>query len=371
MGARLSKVLFFFLLVPMALGIASWQGWAWWSWAIAPVQPEPGTAPLGSAGAAEGSGVDKLVQIQIPEGTPGEQIGQDLEAAGLIRSHQAWNLWSRWQDLRSDTSFQAGTYALSPSQSMQEIARQIRAGEVLQTSFTIPEGWTREQMGAAFEERGYFSAQAFVEATQTVPRDRYPWLPNTIPHLEGFLYPDTYQLPAEQITPEGVVALMLDRFETVALPLYEQGNSKFSLLEWVTLSSIVEREAVIPEERSQIAAVFNRRLQEGIPLGADPTVEYGLGVTQTPENPLTLTQVNTPSPYNTYLNAGLPPTPIASPGLPSLEASLTPPNTDYLYFVARYDGTHVFSRSLEEHEAAQANIRDEIEAGQPIGAPTN
>ncbi len=361
MGSRFSKLFFFILLLPAALGIAGWQGWAWWSWATAPLQPASGS---------EAAGDSSQVQIQIPEGTPGQQIGRDLEAAGLIRSHLAWNLWSRWQSLRSASEFQAGTYAISPTQSMQEIAALIRSGQVVQTTFTVPEGWTREQMAADFEAKGFFPAQAFLEATQQVPRDRYTWLPATIPHLEGFLYPDTYQVPTEQLTPEGVITLMLDRFEAVALPLFQPGSSRFSLLEWVTLASIVEREAVIPEERSQIAAVFNRRLQESIPLGADPTVEYGLGVTQTPENPLTLTQVNTPSPYNTYLNPGLPPTPIASPGLSSLEASLNPPPTDYLYFVARYDGTHVFSRTLAEHEAAQANIRDAIDAGQPV-PPSN
>jgi UPF0755 protein len=292
-----------------------------------------------------------------------------LEAAGLIRSHVAWNVWSRWQSWREASGYQAGTYVLSPAQSMQEIAQQIRAGDVLQTSFTIPEGWTREQMAAAFEDRGFFSAQAFLEATQQIPRDRYPWLPQNLPHVEGFLYPDTYQLPAETVTPEGIRNLLLDRFETVALPAFQQSDTPFSLLEWVTLGSIVEREAVIPDERTEIAAVFNRRLEEGIPLGADPTVEYGLGVTQTPEQPLTLAQVRTPSPYNTYINAGLPPTPIASPGIASLEASLNPPNTEYLYFVARYDGTHVFSRTLAEHEAAQARIRDAIDTGESIDIP--
>jgi len=354
MASRLPKILFFFLLLPIALGVAGWQGWAWWSWATSPIVPE-----------GEGAIATDPVQIQIPQGTPGQQIGRDLEAAGLIRSHVAWNFWSRWQSWRQDTGYQAGTYALSPTQSLQEIAAQIRSGEVLETTFTIPEGWTREQMALAFADRGVFSAQDFLAVTQEVPRDRFPWLPQEIPHLEGFLYPDTYILPAETITPEGIRDLMLERFETVALPIYQQGDSAFSLLEWVTLASIVEREAVIPDERTEIAAVFNRRLGEGIPLGADPTVEYGLGVTQTPEQPLTLAQVNTPSPYNTYINAGLPPTPIASPGLPSLEASLNPPPTEYLYFVARYDGTHVFSRTLAEHEAAQARIRDAIDAATP------
>lgn len=364
MSSRLPKLLFFFLLLPIALGIAGWQGWAWWSWATSPVGDETVAAAADLEAEEDITAATDTIQIQIPQGTPGQQIGRDLEAAGLIRSHFAWNLWSRWQNWRQAGGYQAGTYALSPTQSMQEIAGQIRAGEVLQTSFTIPEGWTHEQMAIAFEDQGFFPASAFLEITQQIPRDRYPWLPPDLPHLEGFLYPDTYTLPAEMVTPDGVRNLMLDRFESVALPIYQQGESSFSLLEWVTLASIVEREAVIPDERSEIAAVFNRRLQEGIPLGADPTVEYGLGVTQTPEQPLTLAQVNTPSPYNTYLNVGLTPTPIANPGIASLEASLNPPETDYLYFVARYDGTHVFSRTLAEHEAAQARIRDAIDAAE-------
>lgn len=356
MASRFSKVIFFFVLVPIALGLAGWQGWAWWSWATAPVAANETALDPEAPGEAETS-----VQVQIPPGTPGQQIGGDLEVAGLIRSRLAWNLWSRWIELRRAGGYQAGTYRLSPSQSLQDIAAQIWAGEVVQTSFTIPEGWTREQMAAALEERGLFPGAAFLAATEQIPRDRYPWLPQSIPHLEGFLYPDTYQLPVESVSPEAIVDTMLSRFETIALPLYQQASTSFTLLEWVTLASIVEREAVIPDERSTIAAVFNRRLQEGIPLGADPTVEYGLGVTQTPEQPLTLAQVRTPSPYNTYINPGLPPTPIAGPGLASLEASLNPPSTDFLYFVARYDGTHVFSRTLAEHETAQARIRDAID----------
>ncbi|MEO1296685.1 MAG: endolytic transglycosylase MltG [Cyanobacteria bacterium J06636_16] len=366
MASRVPKLLFFGLLAPIALGIAGWQGWAWWSWATAPVA-EAATAPATSPEDASAATSVPSVQIQIPEGTPGQQIGRDLEVAGLIRSHVAWDLWSRWQAFRTEGGYQAGTYALSPDQSLQEIAGQIWAGDVVQTSFTIPEGWTRSQIAAAFEERGFFSAEAFLAATEQIPSDRYPWLPSNLPHLEGYLYPDTYQLPAEVVTPEAIVDMMLGRFEAIALPLYQQTDSRFSLQEWVTLSSIVEREAVIPEERLEIAAVFNRRLEEGIPLGADPTVEYGLGVTQTRETPLTLSQVRTPSPYNTYINAGLPPTAIASPGLASLEASLNPPTTEYLYFVARYDGTHVFSQTLAEHEAAQARIRDAIEAEQQGG----
>ncbi|MCG8361712.1 MAG: endolytic transglycosylase MltG [Pseudanabaenales cyanobacterium] len=353
MKSGLWKGLFYLVLLPAAMAVSGWQGWTWWSWA---------TSPIHSALANERPSADKTMQIQIPQGTPAQQIGQDLESAGLIRSSTAWNLWTRWRAFQDPKGgFQAGVYALSPTQTLTDIANQIWLGEVVQLSFTIPEGWSRQQMAEALEAKGFFPASAFMDASSKIPVNQYPWLPQNIPHLEGFLYPDTYQLPAEQITPEAVVFQMLNRFEQKAFSLYQQ-QPTVSLLEWVTLASIVEKEAVVPEERGIIAGVFANRLENSIPLGADPTVEYGLGIEQTPEQPLTFDQVNTPSPYNTYINPGLPPTPIASPGQASLEAALKPEKTDYLYFVARYDGTHVFSRTLAEHEAAQADIRDRIDS---------
>ncbi|OLP16387.1 aminodeoxychorismate lyase [Leptolyngbya sp. 'hensonii'] len=339
-------------VVPVLLGVCIWQGWAWWSWATMP-PIVPGQVSLVPG--------EKPIRIQISPGTPSQHIGQDLKSAGLIRSAQAWNLWARWLSLRDQQGgFQAGTYELSPTQSMQTIAAKIWAGETVQFSFTIPEGWSLRQMAAYFESQGFFKAQDFLTTAQQIPSDQFAWLPSGIPHVEGFLYPDTYQLASDRITPSEVIRKMLVRFEQLALPVYQQQRQKpsLTLLEWVTLASIVEKEAVIPTERPQIAGVFVNRLKLKMPLGADPTVEYGLNVQQTPDQPLTLAQVRTPSAYNTYLNVGLPPTPIASPGLASLEASLYPENTPYLYFVARYDGTHVFSRTLQEHEAAQAAIRD-------------
>lgn len=371
------KGLFYLLLLPAAVGIAAWQGWSWWNWASAPVAASTVSSAEGSgaggtdpsAPAPESPNVvsAQAIQIQIPPGTPGQQIGYDLEAAGLIRSALAWRLWSRWKVLQDgEGGFQAGTYALSPTDSLAAIADTIWEGRIVQAGFTIPEGWNRRQIAQYFEAEGFFPAADFLAATETVPRDSFPWLPESIPHLEGFLYPDTYQLPAASVTAEAVVEQMLLRFEDVMLPLYEQqASAGRSLLEWVTLASIVEKEAVVAEERPVIAGVFTNRLEQGIPLGADPTVEYGLGIVQTPEQPLTYAQVETPNPYNTYLNAGLPPTPIASPGVASFEATLNPATTDYLYFVARYDGTHVFSRTLAEHEAAQNRIRDEIDAQAP------
>lgn len=344
------------LLFPISVLLLGLGFWGWWSWASASIQPATEDSVPDQNG--QQSAVAKTVQIQIPQGTSAKQIGQTLQQAGLIRSTTAWNLWTRLLTIQDpENGLQAGVYQLSPTQSLQAIAQTIQAGDVVQTSFTIPEGRSLRQMAAYFEAQGFFSAQDFIRAASQIPYERYPWLPPGLPHLEGFLYPDTYQFPPDQITPEAVVQIMLDRFQQVALPLHQTSQSQLSLLEWVTLASIVEKEAVIPAERPRIAGVFLNRLQRKIPLGADPTVEYSLGIQQTPDQPLTLAQVNTPSAYNTYLNQGLPPTPIASPGLASLKAALTPEKTDSLYFVARYDGTHVFSRTLSEHEAAQAQIR--------------
>ncbi|MGB0561417.1 MAG: endolytic transglycosylase MltG, partial [Spirulinaceae cyanobacterium] len=151
-----------------------------------------------------------------------------------------------------------------------------------------------------------------------------------------------------------------------ALPPFEQHNAEaetpLPLLDWVTLASLVEKEAAVDEERATIAGVFFNRLERDMKLEADPTVEYAFGLTQTPDQPLTLEQVQQPSPYNTYVNTGLPPGPIASPSLKSLNAVLEPEATDYLYFVARYDGTHAFSTTQAEHEAAKTEIQNSAPA---------
>ncbi|MEG4056558.1 MULTISPECIES: endolytic transglycosylase MltG [unclassified Microcoleus] len=355
---QVSKWLFYLALLPAIWGVCAWQGWAWWSWASAP----PKIAETSTS-----TPEDAVVSIQIPEGTPSQKIGRDLEAAGLIRSSSAWNMWARWLTLQNrEGGFQAGTYQLSPTQPLSAVAEKIWKGEVVQQSFTIPEGWSLQQMSAYFEAQGFFPAKEFMAAASQIPYAQFPWLPSGLPHLEGFLYPDTYQLDGDRITPQAAITQMLTRFEQTALPVYQknQNNTKLSLKEWVTLASIVEKEAVVASERNRISGVFNNRLKKGMALGSDPTVEYALGIRQTKEKPLTFKQVETPSPYNTYINPGLPPTPIASPGIASLEATLTPENTEYLYFMARYDGTHIFSRTQAEHDAAVAKVDRQVRSGQ-------
>jgi UPF0755 protein len=350
------KITLFLLLLLAGLAVGSWRTKSWWEGAIAPIAPTQAATNQSA----------KSVMVEIKRGSSAQAIGQTLVQKGLIRDADAWQWWTRlqgWQKVPG--GFQAGTYDLSPSANMAEIAQTIWQGKIATRKFMIPEGWSQREMAEYFQQEGMFAANEFLQAVQQVPYQKYPWLPPNLPHLEGFLYPDTYQLGAvEKPTPQQIVYQMLDRFQEMALPVYQQqqGKTNLSLLQWATLGSIVEREAVVPQERRLIAGVFTNRLRQGMPLGSDPTVEYGLGIRQTKERNLTYAQVDQPTPYNTYINPGLPPTPIASAGVESLKATLQPEATEYLYFMARYDGTHIFTKTLGDHESARDQIRDKVDA---------
>ncbi|WP_373538692.1 endolytic transglycosylase MltG [Chamaesiphon sp.] len=342
------------LLISAPLGLLTAIGAAigvfWWNGITAPPTSDPNA---------------KSISIQIKSGSSAQAIGQELETKGVIKSQLAWKLWTSWQARQGKGSPQKGTYEIAPNQPLAVVAAQILEGKVVQSGFTIREGWNIKQMGEYFEQKGLFKSADFIAASKEIPRDKFPWLPAGIPHLEGFLFPETYQVPSDTITPTGVVTQMLAQFEQVALPAYQQvaATQKLSLLEWVSLASIVEKEAVIASERPKIAGVFTTRLAKNMRLESDPTVEYGLGIKQTADKPLTFKQVAQPNPYNTYRNAGIPPGPIASPGIGSLKALLNPESTDLLFFVARYDGTHVFSKTLSEHVAATQAIRRQRQSG--------
>ncbi|GAB4216871.1 MAG: endolytic transglycosylase MltG [Synechococcales cyanobacterium] len=300
------------------------------------------------------------IRIVIAPGSSVRQVGQQLQEAGVIRRRWAWSLWSRlfpWV-------VAAGTYDLDPTETLPSVIAQLQRGETVQVRITIPEGWSIRQMDAYLRENhGIDNFQALAEEVRNVALPE--WLPQEAPSLEGYLFPETYQLPIESVTAQALIERMLAQFARQALPLWQAHTPppQVTLHEWVTLASIVEKEAVLASERTLIAGVFWKRLALGIPLGADPTVEYALNIRQTPERRLTFADIRTPSPYNTYLNVGLPPGAIASPGLASLQATLTPSDTEYLYFVARYDGSHVFSKTLAEHEAAQRTIIRQQQSG--------
>jgi UPF0755 protein len=333
------------LLTLITGGIGSF----WWNGITAPPSNDPKA---------------KGIEIQVKPGTSGQAIGKELEAKGIIKSQTAWKLWTSWQAKQGKGAPQTGNYELFPNQPLPVVAAQLLEGKVVQSGFTIREGWNIKQMGDSFEKQGLFKAADFIAATKEIPKDKFPWLPDGLPHLEGFLFPETYKVPKETITPKGVVTQMLKQFEQVALPEYKKAaTQKLSLLQWVSLSSVVEKEAVVPIERPRIAGVFTTRLAKNMRLESDPTVEYGLGIKQTADRPLTFAEVKRPNPYNTYMNAGIPPGPIASPGIGSLKAVLAPDSTDLLFFVAKYDGTHIFSKTLKEHVNATNSIRQQRNAG--------
>ena len=336
---------------PLALlALLGGGGMVWWNGITAPPTTDPNA---------------KSISIQIESGKTVQAIGQELETKGAIKSQLAWKLLTSWQAKQGKGSPQKGSYEISPNQPLSAVAAQIMEGKVVLSGFTIREGWNIKQMGDYFEKKGLFKATDFIAATKEIPRDKFPWLPEGLPHLEGFLFPETYKVPTETITPKGVVTQMLKQFEQIALPEYQKSTAtnKLSLLKWVSLSSVVEKEAVVPIERPKIAGVFTTRLAKNMRLESDPTVEYGLGIKQTADRPLSFAEVKRPNPYNTYMNPGIPPGPIASPGIGSLKAVLNPDSTDLLFFVAKYDGTHIFSKTLSEHVAATNAIRQQRQSG--------
>ena len=355
MPKKSSKWLFYGAAVPLTILLTGIVSSSWWIWASA--------AP---------NSFGEKVRLTIPDGMPTQTITQELESTGVIRSSLALRLWLQWQSLRGGNAIalKSGTYDFTTNQSLQEVVAELQIAKSLEVRFTVPEGWSIAQMAELFEKLGFFTAKDFVTATQRVGQGRRTWLPDDIPSLEGYLFPDTYQILPSEATPDRIIDLMLDRFEQVAIPVYKESQSgkpkvKISLKDWVILSSIVEKEAVIESERRIISGVFWNRLRKNMRLESDPTVEYGLNIKQTPESPLTLDQVRTASPYNTYLNEGLPPGAIASVGLASLKATLDPATTEYLFFVAKYDGSHVFSKNLEDHERALTAIDKKMQQKSP------
>lgn len=315
---------------------------------------------------------ESSMRFVVEPGTPAREIGRALVAAGLIGDDLLFEAYVRVNNLAE--KLEAGTFVLSPSMTMAEIVEELQDAEAASITITVPEGWRLEQVAEYLAETGLFEdaeagAEAYREQASSgdltgLDPSRYPFLQERPAgaSLEGFLFPDTYDIPAVSAIPADVLSRQLDNFAAKVVPAYEAavaaGTTDLDLYSVLTLASIVEREAVIPEERPDIAAVYLNRLVNGIPLEADPTVQYAMGyqpeADQWWKTPVFLEEyANVVSPYNTYLNAGLPPGPIASPGLSSIRAVLDPADHDYVYFVAVPDGTgaHVFATTWEEHVA--------------------
>jgi UPF0755 protein len=286
--------------------------------------------------------------LVVPEGASAASIGRQLEQLGLVRYAA---LFHALVLLRGDVArLRAGEYALDGPLSLAQIVDKLTRGDVVRREVTFPEGLGLEEMAALVAGRGLDRAAFLAAAGDPLPmRD----LDTQATDLEGYLFPDTYELPRGPDAAAQLVARMVARFREVIEPEREGiGRSGLSLREVVTLASLVELETARGEERPRIAAVFLNRLRKGMALQTDPTVIFALRKAGTWDGNIRKQDLELDSPYNTYRHPGLPPGPIAAPGREAIRAVIEPAPVRDLYFVSRNDGTHQFSETLAEHERA-------------------
>ncbi len=288
--------------------------------------------------------------VVIREGDGVAEIARRLEAAKLVRSALLFRMQARLSG--HDRTMQPGTYRFGSAATMTAILERLAAG-VPPVEVTIPEGLTVREIAALLAERGL----AGVDALLCLAEDPEFLLAAGVlgPQLEGYLFPDTYRF-APGTDGADVLATMVRRFhERFDADRHRRAAERgLTVNQVLTLASIIEKETGKPDERPLIAAVFANRLRIGMPLQSDPTVIYGLPAF---DGNLTRAHLAHPSPYNTYVVAGLPPGPIANPGLAAIDAALAPAESSALYFVSRNDGSHAFSATLAEHNRAVARFQ--------------
>lgn len=284
--------------------------------------------------------------VYIEPGTGARRIAERLQEAGVVRNRLLFLLVAFARG--SHARLRPGEYEFHPGMSLREILRKLERGEVLVHQVTIPEGLTIKEIGRLLAAEGLVDEGRFLAtASDRALVGKYGLEGDS---FEGYLFPDTYHL-TKGMTEEAIIQVMLTRFRQVFGPAEEERAKALgmTLKEVITLASLIEKEAHASEERALISAVFHNRLKLQMPLQSDPTVIYALPAFS---GRLRRADLATPSPYNTYLYQGLPPGPIANPGRASILAALYPAPVNYLYFVSRGDGTHVFARSLVEHDRA-------------------
>ena len=268
------------------------------------------------------------------------EIANHLSRKGLLRTPRLFILVAKISE--KEKKLKAGLYEFpfrsSPFQALQKLVR----GETAVVRITIPEGWSAREIAKLLERKDLCSQEKFLAVTLEQK-------------MEGFLFPNTYFIPSE-FSAEGIAMTFREGFNNIWKPEWDLQAKRVGLSQKdvVTLSSIIEREAQSVAEKAIVSSVFHNRLRKKMRLEADPTILYALGSWSTH---LTRYLMRTNSPYNTYLNRGLPPGPIANPGLGAVDAALNPSKTEYLYFVSKNDGSHAFSRTLAEHNRAVEQFR--------------
>jgi len=287
--------------------------------------------------------------IFIKKGSHLKKVSEVLEQEGIIKNRHFFVLLTTI--LGKKKKVKAGEYEFHTPMPPLEVINALTKGQVKRHLVTIPEGYTLSQIAQLLEDLNLVDKKAFLQKASS------PVFINALglsqlagPTLEGYLFPDTYHLFRE-MDPEEVIQMMVHQFKKVLEPdLANQATElRISEKEAVILASIIEKETPLSEEKPVVSAVFHNRLRKKIPLQSDPTVIYGI---RNFNGNLTKEDLLRQTPYNTYLLAGLPPTPICNPGKESLLAALHPALVPYLYFVSKNDGSHYFSSDIEEHNRA-------------------
>ncbi|MEY4705018.1 MAG: hypothetical protein RL042_1220 [Nitrospirota bacterium] len=313
----------------VVLGVAAYQTIRWAEGPAIPAQEHPPSKV-----------------VLIPDGSTFQQIAALLERERLIKSRSAFVIFGKSQS--ADRKVHAGEYELNPGMTPAEILAKLLNGHVVLHPLTIPEGLTLIQVADLVSQQGFTDRAEFLRLAKD--RAFIASLGITAETLEGYLYPDTYRFP-RTVKAREVLVVMVEQLRQEVGPalLARMQELKMTMHEVLTLASVIEKETGSGGERPEISAVFHNRLKKHIPLQSDPTVIYGL---PSFDGNLRKKDLSSPSPYNTYRVQGLPPGPIANPGIQAIRATLYPSDSRSLYFVSRNDGTHQFSATLIEHNQA-------------------
>lgn len=287
--------------------------------------------------------------LVIEAGKGARAIAHQLREKRVIKKE--WPFLLGYKILSTSKSLKAGEYAFLIPLSTREVLKTIVEGKVYLHPVTIPEGLTRREIADYLESQHFIHAGDFLEASSLT--EIISSLDKEASNLEGYLFPETYYFP-KGIPAEKIVSTLVSQFKSVFSEDWQKRAAEISMTprEVVILASLIEKETSIPEEKKLVSAVFHNRLRMGMKLDCDPTIIYALREKGIFKERLRTKDLKYDSPYNTYLNRGLPPGPISNPGRDSLEAALYPADEDYLYFVSRNDGSHHFSRSFREHQQA-------------------
>lgn len=283
-------------------------------------------------------------QVEVRKGIRSATIIRHLQREGIVRDSYIPLIYLKV--IRRGDSLKAGIYEFTKPISAADALEKLIRGDVIMRSVTIREGLDRFTVGHVFSSEGFGKAAEWdkLTADPELIRDIAPEAQT----LEGYLFPDTYKFsPATQ--PRAIVQAMTQNFRKHFTPEMGFITTGLSVHQTTTLASLVETEAKLPQERALVASVYLNRLHRNMLLGCDPTVIYALKLAQRWDGNIHKADLQIESPYNTYRVHGLPPGPIASPGLASLRAAAAPASTDFLYFVAKHDGSHAFSSNAEEH----------------------